>query len=260
VPEKAGVPPTPKVSSETNNLVVCVDDDPEVLLLLKNHLEAEGFEFVGISDSRSAVASLKQHKPVLVTLDIMMPNKDGWQILQELKADPELKDIPVVIHSVVDNKALAVSLGAESYIVKPVEADKIISVVRNYTGTSGGEILVVDDNEDFTNFLRNLLEKSKFRISTARNGVEAIEFLRTTSHRWSSWIFLCPRWTGLKWRKNEPGRKTEGSTDSSAHREGSDRAGKVQPQLEDKRHRARKDGLTREIILREVNKFIRRKK
>ncbi len=260
VPENADVPPTPNAPAETNNLVVCVDDDPEVLLLLKNHLKAEGYEFVGINDSRSAVAILKQHKPVLITLDIMMPNKDGWQVLQELKADPELKDIPVVIHSVVDNKALAVSLGAESYIVKPVEADRIISVVRSYTGTSGGKILVVDDNEDFTNFLRNLLEKSKFTISAAKNGVEAIEFLRASVPSLVFLDLLMPEMDGFevveKMKEDERLKEVPIVVLTAKEVTEQERAS-LNSKIKDI---VQKEGLTREIILGEVNKFIRREK
>ncbi len=259
-PGNKEVPPTPIVSAEANNLVVCIDDDPEVLLLLKSHLEAEGFEFVGISDSLSALASVKQHKPVLITLDIMMPNKDGWQVLQELKADPELKDIPVVIHSVVDNKALALSLGAESYIVKPVAADKIISVVRNYTGTAGGEILVVDDNEDFTNFLRNLLERSKFTISTARNGIEAIEFLRTNIPALVFLDLLMPEMDGfgVVEKMYEDERLKRVPIVVLTAKEVTDKERAI---LNSKiKNIVQKEGLTREIILREVHKFIHRKK
>ena len=181
--KEVGSPPSSSLSlndatpESKTNLVVCIDDDPDVLLLLKNHLISEGFEFLGLTDSREAVEVVRKYKPLLVTLDIMMPYKDGWQILQELKSDPDLKEIPVIIHSVAENKALALSLGADSYLVKPVPADKIISVVRNYAGTDEGEILVVDDNEDFKNFLCGLLEKSRFTIYTARNGVEAVEVL-----------------------------------------------------------------------------------
>ncbi len=258
--ERTEVPPTPNVSPETNNLVVCIDDDPEVLMLLKNHLEAEGFEFIGVSDSEEAVESVRQNKPVLVTLDIMMPEKDGWQVLQELKADPGLKDIPVVIHSVVDNKALAVSLGADSYIVKPVDADRIVSVIRNFTGTSGGEILVVDDNEDFTNFLRNLLEKSKFKISIARDGVEAIEFLRANTTSLVFLDLLMPEMDGfgVVEKMYEDERLKEVPIVVLTAREVTDAERSA---LNSKiKNIVRKEGLTREIILREVNKFIQRKK
>ena len=250
----------PAVSPQTNNLVVCIDDDQEVLLLLKNHLVSEGFEFYGVNDSRNAVEIIRQYKPVLVTLDIMMPNKDGWQILQELKSDPELKNIPVVIHTVVDNKALAVSLGAESYLTKPVEAERIISVVRGLTGTDSGEILVVDDNNDFTNFLRSILEKSSFTIYTARNGIEAMEFLHRTLPSLVFLDLLMPEMDGFevveKMYEDEKLKEVPVVVLTAKEVTDKDRAA-----LNSKiRNIVRKEGLTREIILREVNKFIQRKK
>ena len=69
VEEKPAAPPPPTQSSQMNNLVVCIDDDPEVLILLKNHLESEGFEFFGVSDSRAAIDTVRKNKPVLITLD-----------------------------------------------------------------------------------------------------------------------------------------------------------------------------------------------
>ncbi len=256
--EAVVVPPTSDATVETNNLIVCIDDDPEVLILLKKHLESEGFEFMGVSDSRVALETVRKQKPVLVTLDIMMPNKDGWQLLQELKADPELKEIPVIIHSVVDNKALAVSLGAESFIVKPVEPGKIISVVRKYTGTDGGDILVVDDNEDFTNFLGNLLEKSKFTISTARNGIEAVEFLRSRTPSLVFLDLLMPGMDGFgvveKMYEDERLREVPVVVLTAKEITDEDRS-VLNSRIKDI---VKKEGLTREIILREVNKFIHR--
>lgn len=258
--ERADVPPTSVSGSDPNNLVVCVDDDPEVLMLLKNHLEAEGFEFVGVTDSTDAIETIREQRPVLVTLDIMMPDKDGWQILQELKVDPDLNNIPVVIHSVVENKALALSLGAESYIVKPVEAGKIVSVVRGFTGTSGGDILVVDDNEDFTNFLRNLLERSKFSISTARNGVEAVEYLKSNVPSLVFLDLLMPEMDGFEVveKMNEIERLKEVPVVVLTAKEVTEEERAL---LNSRiKNIVKKEGLTREIILREVNKFIRRKK
>ncbi|HUI31426.1 MAG TPA: PAS domain S-box protein [Candidatus Acidoferrales bacterium] len=245
--------------ARAGNLVVCIDDDPEVLLLLKNHLVSEGFEFYGVTDSRNAVDTVRQFRPVLVTLDIMMPNKDGWQILQELKSDPDLKDIPVIIHTVVDNKALAVSLGAESYLIKPVQPEKIISVIRKYTGTDEGEILVVDDNEDFTNFLRNLLEKSKFTIYTARNGVEAIKLLHREIPRLVFLDLLMPEMDGFevveKMYEDEKLKEVP-IVVLTAKEVTRDERAKLNSKI---KNVVRKEGLTREIILREVNKFIQRK-
>ncbi|HEY9167652.1 MAG TPA: PAS domain S-box protein [Candidatus Kryptonia bacterium] len=258
--KKVEVTPTPSARTQGNNLVVCVDDDTEVLLLLKNHLVAEGFEFFGVNDSRKAIDVIRQYRPVLVTLDIMMPNKDGWQILQELKSDQDLKEIPVVIHTVVDNKALAVSLGAESYLVKPVEPAKIISLVRSYTGTSGGEILVVDDNEDFTQFLGSLLEKSSFTINTARNGIEAINFLHKKIPSLVFLDLLMPEMDGFEvvrqMSEDEKLREVPIVVLTAKEVTQEERA-LLTSKIKDI---VQKEGLTREIILREVNKFIQRKK
>lgn len=266
IKKQAGTLPVPATfssegtSGQARNLVVCIDDDPEVLLLLKNHLVAEGFEFYGVADSRNAIDVVRQYKPVLVTLDILMPNKDGWQVLQDLKSDPDLKDIPVVIHTVIENKALAVSLGAESYLVKPVPAEKIVSVIRKYTGTDEGEILVVDDNEDFTNFLRNLLEKSKFTIYTAKNGIEAIDALHRTVPRLVFLDLLMPEMDGFevveKMYKDEKLREVP-IVVLTAKEVTADERAKLNSKI---KNVVQKEGLTRETILREVNKFIQRKK
>jgi PAS domain S-box-containing protein len=246
--------------SSQSPLIVCVDDDSEVLLLLRNHLISEGFEFYGVRDSRYAIEAIRQYKPVLVTLDIMMPHKDGWQILQEMKSDPDLKNIPVVIHTVVDNKALAISLGAESYLMKPVEPDRIISAVRNLTGTNGGDILVVDDNDDFTNFLLNILEKSNFTIYAARNGIEAMEFF---SRKRPSLVFLdllMPEMDGFEVveRMYEDDKLKEIPIVVLTAKEVTEQERSV---LNSKiKNIVRKEGLSREIILREVNKFIERKR
>ncbi len=259
VDEEVAPPPPPTPSSQMNNLVICIDDDPDVLVLLKNHLESEGFEFLGISDSRTAIDTVRQSKPILITLDIMMPNKDGWVILQELKSDPQLKEIPVIIHSVVDNKALAVSLGAESYLVKPVDSKQIVSVIRSYTGTVGGEILVIDDNEDFTNFLRSLLEKSSFTIHTARNGIEAMDILSKTVPSLVFLDLLMPEMDGFEvaslMYEDERLRGVPIVVLTAKEVTEQDRTA-----LNSKiKNIVRKEGLTREIILREVNKFIQRK-
>jgi PAS domain S-box-containing protein len=253
-------PSSEAASGHASNLVVCIDDDPDVLLLLKNHLVSEGFEFYGVTDSRNAIDAVRKYKPVLVTLDIMMPYKDGWQILQELKSDADLKEIPVVIHTVVENKALAFSLGAESYLVKPVQAERIISVVRSHTGTEGGEILVVDDNEDFTDFLRNLLEKSKFTIYTAKNGLEAIEVLKQAVPRLVFLDLLMPEMDGFevveKMYEDEKLREVPVVV-LTAKEVTEDERMKLNSKI---KNVVQKEGLTREIILREVNKFIQRKK
>ena len=109
--------------------VLCIDDDPDVLEILKKYLVPEGYEVdVALSGEEGIQMAIRQ-KPALITLDIMMPQKDGWQVLRELKQHDETKNIPVIIHSIVDNKPQALSLGAVDFITKPTEAKQLLDVV-----------------------------------------------------------------------------------------------------------------------------------
>ena len=107
----------------------------------------------------------------------MMPQKDGWQVLRELKANDALKDIPVIIHSIIDNKPLAVSLGAIDVIAKPAEPKRLLSLVRRASGSGEHFVLVVDDNEDFTLAVKGLLEMEGFKVEIANTGAKAFEIL-----------------------------------------------------------------------------------
>ncbi|MGC8652514.1 MAG: PAS domain S-box protein [Candidatus Kryptoniota bacterium] len=257
--EQSGVILIPSSIASKGNLVVCIDDDLDVLKLLRNHLKSEGFEFVGVSDSRKAVDTVRNYKPVLVTLDLMMPNKDGWEILQELKADKELKDIPVIIHSIVDDKALAFSLGADSYLVKPIDAEKLISLVRKYAGTGTGNILVVDDNPDFVGFVRDLLNKTGFNVTTASNGAEAIKQLREFVPDLIFLDLLMPEMDGFEVvsKIHEDERLKDVPVVVLTAK---DVTNEDITELNSKiKNIVKKEGLTREVILREVNRFIQRK-
>ncbi|HEY6953278.1 MAG TPA: ATP-binding protein, partial [Bacteroidota bacterium] len=105
--------PTQKVSATSAHGVeiLCIDDDPDVIEILRKYLVPEGYSVVGALSGDEGIEIAARIKPALITLDIMMPRKDGWQVLRELKNNSATKDIPVVIHSVVDNKPLAMSLG-----------------------------------------------------------------------------------------------------------------------------------------------------
>jgi len=123
----------------------------------------------------------KEIKPALITLDIMMPQKDGWQVLRELKRDTLLKDIPVIIHSMIDNKPLAMSLGAVDVMPKPVDSKVLLQRVQSVVKTSDEFVLVVDDNRDYANVLKQQLENEGFKSTVANNGEEAMEVLKKST-------------------------------------------------------------------------------
>jgi CheY-like chemotaxis protein len=101
-------------------------------------------------------------------------------VLRELKADPQTKDIPVVVHSIIDNKPLAVSLGAIDIIAKPTDPTRLLSLAKQYCKSSDAYLLVVDDNEDFAMAIERLLKDDGFTVKVAQNGKRALEMLNSS--------------------------------------------------------------------------------
>ena len=92
-------------------LVLVVEDDIPTVEILTIHLTQAGYRIAHAYDGEEAILKAKELKPFVITLDIMLPKKDGWEVLQSLKANPDTRDIPVIIHSIIENKELAFALG-----------------------------------------------------------------------------------------------------------------------------------------------------
>ncbi|MGH2568038.1 MAG: ATP-binding response regulator, partial [Bacteroidota bacterium] len=165
----------------TGAQILCIDDDPDAIEILRKYLVPEGFSVASALSGDEGIKLLRQIKPALITLDIMMPQKDGWQVLRELKADPRTKDIPVVIHSIIDNKPLAISLGAVDVIAKPTDPTRLLTLAKQFCKTSDQFLLIVDDNEDFALAIQRLLKEDGFNVKVANNGRAAIEILKAST-------------------------------------------------------------------------------
>lgn len=166
------------IGPSSGTSILCIDDDPDATEILRSYLIPEGYSVTVAFSGDEGIKLAKQIKPALITLDIMMPQKDGWQVLRELKRDPQTKDIPVIIHSMIDNKPLAMSLGAIDVMPKPVDSRQLIQRVSQAVKSSDQFVLVVDDNQDYTTALKNLLEQEGFSTKVANNGEEALEILK----------------------------------------------------------------------------------
>ena len=171
----------------TGTRVLCIDDDPDVIEILTKYLVPEGYSVMGANSGDEGIRLALEHPPALITLDIMMPHKDGWQVLRELKANDKLKDIPVIIHSIIDNKPLAISLGAIDVIAKPAEPKRLLSLVQRASGSGEHFVLVVDDYQDFTLAVKRLLNVEGYKVEVANTGARAFEILSTST---PSIIFL----------------------------------------------------------------------
>ncbi len=155
-------------------LVLVVDDDLTVHDLLEELLGREGFRVAKALTGDQGLALAKKLKPAIITLDVYMPELDGWTVLGALKADPELASTPVIMISVADHKKQGYALGAE-YLTKPIDRDQLAKLLAKYRGSGPAPLgLVVDDEPPVRALLRQLLEGQGWAVMEAENGVAAL--------------------------------------------------------------------------------------
>ena len=155
--------------------VLVIDDDPTQRDLMKRFLEKEGFVAQAASSGEQGLALAKRLKPLVITLDVMMPGMDGWHVLHELKNDPELGEIPVIMLTMVDDKSRGYALGAADYMTKPVDRSKLSEVLRKFMCEHPPcPLLLVEDDEPTRRMMRQMLEKEEWNVAEAANGVEAL--------------------------------------------------------------------------------------
>jgi signal transduction histidine kinase/DNA-binding response OmpR family regulator/putative methionine-R-sulfoxide reductase with GAF domain len=158
-------------------IVLAIDDDPNDLEILRENLSEAGFHVVGAASGDEGIAKARELRPHVITLDVMMPNKDGWQVLYDLKADPATHDIPVIMLTIVDRKPLGYQLGATEYLLKPFDTAAVLDALRRVTHLTGGQplkrLLVADDDPNIIDLVGQLLGAS-YEIESAADGAAAL--------------------------------------------------------------------------------------
>jgi signal transduction histidine kinase/CheY-like chemotaxis protein len=183
------VPRTTKLDSviaggdPSRPLVLVVEDDPVAAELLTRQLDSAGFRSEIARTGTEAVAKARESLPVAITLDILLPDHDGWEILRRLKLDEVTSAIPVIVVSVVDNAALGTALGALDYFVKPVDAKELVNRLSEFKfiPTLGEQtcVLVADDEAANREWLRHVLEPAGFTVVLASGGRDAIALAKS---------------------------------------------------------------------------------
>jgi CheY-like chemotaxis protein len=161
-------------SSQQAPLILVVDDDPTVREVVGRYLEREGFRFAEADGGREGLRLARELNPAAMTLDITMPDLDGWTVLAAIKGDPTLADIPVILLTIVDEKNRGFALGASEYLVKPIDRDRLVRVLRQLSTPVGGSILVVDDEQTSRGGLRIALQQAGWQVTEADNGQIAL--------------------------------------------------------------------------------------
>ncbi len=171
--------PTAEIpSTGSGPLVLVIDDDSTVQDLLRRSLNRDGFRVETAPDGTSGLARARELHPDIITLDVMMPGMDGWEVLAALKEDPETADIPVIVVSIVDERGLGFSLGAADYLTKPLDFSRLSSVLNRHAKVGPGRrVLIVEDDQATQELLQKRLPQEGWQLVVAGNGREALERL-----------------------------------------------------------------------------------
>jgi signal transduction histidine kinase/DNA-binding response OmpR family regulator/HAMP domain-containing protein len=160
--------------------VLVVDDDASARDLLTTNLGREGYRTVQARGGDEALELARKLRPDAITLDVLMPKKDGWTVLGALKADPVLRDIPVVMVTVAPDRGIGLSLGAAEVMTKPVDRGQLTALLRQLLSRDG-PILVVEDDLATRETVRHTVEKLGLTVAEVTNGRLALTWLAENS-------------------------------------------------------------------------------
>ncbi|HEY9359853.1 MAG TPA: GAF domain-containing protein, partial [Xanthobacteraceae bacterium] len=171
--------PTQESRAQGSDCVLVVDDDATARELIAEHLKAEGLPVVTAASGLEGLKLAKHLRPIAITLDVMMPDLDGWSVLAALRQDTELADIPVIMVTILDEQRRAASLGAAGYLTKPIDRDRLRRIMGRFrTPARATRVLLVEDDADQRERLRAWLEGQHWLVEEAANGREALACLQ----------------------------------------------------------------------------------
>ena len=166
-----------KSDSKTGSFsVLVIDDDPNAQDLMKKFLLKEDYTVLQATSGQSGLEMAAKHQPDLITLDVMMPEMDGWEVLSKLQNNKVTKNIPVIMLTMANEPDIGFSLGATDYLTKPVDWKRLSKILEKHEIQTGSQsILIVEDDEVTRDMLKKSLEMNEFKVIEAKNGKEGLE-------------------------------------------------------------------------------------
>ena len=158
--------------------ILIVDDEPEMAAMISRYLLEEGYDTITATSGEEALKLAVREPPFAITLDIIMPDMDGWEVLQGLKKNPETKDIPVIIVSISEDRETGFALGAVGYVTKPVSQKQLISEIRKIGKPKTRSIMIVDDNDLDRQQIRRIIEEEGLKPIMAEDGAVCLELIK----------------------------------------------------------------------------------
>ena len=165
------------VSEDSSNFsVLVIDDDPNAQNLMKKFLKKENYYVLQATTGPAGLDLAAKHLPDLITLDVMMPEMDGWEVLTALQNNETTKNIPVIMLTMTNERDIGYSLGATDYLTKPVDWNNLSKILKKHEiETDSQSILIVEDDEITRGMLTKSLETNDFKVIVAKNGKEALQ-------------------------------------------------------------------------------------
>jgi signal transduction histidine kinase/CheY-like chemotaxis protein len=162
--------------------VLVVEDDANAYELIASALGSAGYLSVRARHGDEALKLAREARPVAVTLDLVLPGLDGWEVLKRLKSDPLTRELPVVIISIVDNRELGMALGADDYFMKPVDRDRLLQRLGSITArTAKPRLLLIDDDPTVHSLLDEELTRLGYSLVSALSGDDGLHAAQTTA-------------------------------------------------------------------------------
>lgn len=167
-----------KVSHGEATKVLVIEDDRDSAQVIQSYLTSSGYESLSCEQPQNAAKMVAEFRPDVITLDLLMTPSNGWEVLLQLKRDPRTANIPVIVVSIVDQPAIATTLGADEYLVKPVDKESLLAAVRRCLASNRGApsqrpILVVEDDTPTREVIAELLTAQGYPVTTADDGAQA---------------------------------------------------------------------------------------
>jgi CheY-like chemotaxis protein/two-component sensor histidine kinase len=166
-----------EIVGESGPLVLIVDDDLNIHDLATRILIQNGYRTISATDGKRGIEIAREKAPSLILLDIMMPEKDGWEVLKDLRNDAELSNIPVLVTSVLEEQKTAEALGARAYVSKPIDKKQLLETLKSLEIGSKSKILIIDDDPDVRELVTRMLQTEGIESIEAKNGQEGLEML-----------------------------------------------------------------------------------
>ena len=166
---------------EFDRIALVIDDDEAAVNLMRRRLSRYGYGVIAAGTGEAGLEMARAEKPDLIVLDIFLPGKSGYEVLEAIRADAEIGGTPVIIATVDDDRTRGLSLGATEYLVKPIPQEKLAEILNVYHKPIEGEILVIDDDPDSAELIARTAGQLGLRTRRAVDGLQGIKMIQESA-------------------------------------------------------------------------------